>query len=200
MDRRSRDTSLVTVADKRTPVMCMTGGLVRDFFVGPEGRIFNKDPRRGISIAPLDGEPASIFACLNQVAKFSGDDHHKFPLYDNGSIAFSTKPGKDGKQVLYSYVALRYTRGRVGRTTKTYSWELLGGAGTGSLSGTRKSPGSQGSVAGNIESSRLASDRKFSLSLPSTTKSSPRALLQMRSTSTSTRKSRRRRRRSHPPK
>ncbi|KAI4294191.1 hypothetical protein K525DRAFT_213219, partial [Schizophyllum commune Loenen D] len=98
MDRRSRDTSLVTVADKRTPVMCMTGGLFRDFFVGPEGRIFNKDPRRGISIAPLDGEPARIFACLNQVAKFSGDDHHKFPLYDNGSIAFSTKPGKDGRK------------------------------------------------------------------------------------------------------
>ncbi|KAL1727987.1 hypothetical protein EV714DRAFT_216106 [Schizophyllum commune] len=98
MDRRSRDTSLVTVADKRTPTMCLTGGLVRDFFVGPEGRIFNKDPRRGISIAPLDGEPARIFACLNQVAKFSGEDHHKFPLYDNGSIAFSTKPGKDGRK------------------------------------------------------------------------------------------------------
>uniref|UniRef100_D8PMJ3 Uncharacterized protein n=1 Tax=Schizophyllum commune (strain H4-8 / FGSC 9210) TaxID=578458 RepID=D8PMJ3_SCHCM len=98
MDRRSRDTSLVTVADKRTPVMCLTGGLVRDFFVGPEGRIFNKDPRRGISIAPLDGEPARIFACLNEVAKFSGDDHHKFPLYDNGSVAFSTKPGKDGRK------------------------------------------------------------------------------------------------------
>ncbi|KAI5885603.1 uncharacterized protein SCHCODRAFT_02519799 [Schizophyllum commune H4-8] len=98
MDRRSRDTSLVTVADKRTPVMCLTGGLVRDFFVGPEGRIFNKDPRRGISIAPLDGEPARIFACLNEVAKFTGEDHHKFPLYDNGSVAFSTKPGKDGRK------------------------------------------------------------------------------------------------------
>ncbi|KAI5891526.1 uncharacterized protein SCHCODRAFT_02600489 [Schizophyllum commune H4-8] len=91
--------TLTRISDATTPAFCMSLGLIREAFVGPNGLNIEQAVRRGITLAPFECEAYRIFSCANEIAKFKDEDHFIVPLYSNGGILFATKPiGPDGRR------------------------------------------------------------------------------------------------------
>ncbi|TRM56758.1 hypothetical protein BD626DRAFT_541044 [Schizophyllum amplum] len=77
---------------------CVTLGIVRRVYVGPDGLTESNSPKRGITIAMFDGELYRIACCLNGFTE-KPEEPICLPLADNGGLCFTTKSlAKNGKK------------------------------------------------------------------------------------------------------
>ncbi|TRM55968.1 hypothetical protein BD626DRAFT_576265 [Schizophyllum amplum] len=92
------DTSLVVKGKAKVMAHCVTLGIVRRVYVGPDGLTESNSPKRGITIAMFDGELYRIACCLNGFTE-KPEEPICLPLADNGGVMFTTKSlAKNGKK------------------------------------------------------------------------------------------------------
>ena len=70
---------------------CITIGLIRQSFIGPNGFEIEGGYRRGIGLAPFECEAYRAVAALNKIADMKKPNNFTFPLYANGGFVFTTK-------------------------------------------------------------------------------------------------------------
>ncbi|TRM55219.1 hypothetical protein BD626DRAFT_543459 [Schizophyllum amplum] len=88
---------LMVRSERQQLVHCVTPGLVRVSFLGPDGAydMGAAAVKRGIVLAPFEGESYRLFACLNLVGGYL-EGSFKYPLHEDGGIIFATKTiGRD---------------------------------------------------------------------------------------------------------
>ncbi|KAL1724840.1 hypothetical protein EV714DRAFT_278149, partial [Schizophyllum commune] len=85
------DGILARVNDPTGPVYCITIGLIRQSFIGPNGFEIEGGYRRGIGLAPFECEAYRAVAALNKIADMKKPNNFTFPLYANGGFVFTTK-------------------------------------------------------------------------------------------------------------
>ncbi|TRM56082.1 hypothetical protein BD626DRAFT_541595 [Schizophyllum amplum] len=91
--RTGKGASLVLSGNETAFGYFATVGIVRRVFLGPDGttEVGSSSAKRGITLAPFDGEIYRIVCCIRpHIDKLS--DMVCMPLADHGGVAFTTKP------------------------------------------------------------------------------------------------------------
>ncbi|TRM61649.1 hypothetical protein BD626DRAFT_570848 [Schizophyllum amplum] len=91
--RTGKGASLVLSGNETAFGYFVTVGIVRRVFLGPDGttEVGSSSAKRGVTLAPFDGEIYRIACCLRpHIDELS--DMVCMPLADHGGVAFTTKP------------------------------------------------------------------------------------------------------------
>ncbi|KAL1697904.1 hypothetical protein EV121DRAFT_218947, partial [Schizophyllum commune] len=95
----SAQSDTLGLVGSKMPVYCVTTGLLASAFLDKEGKegVGASGARRGALVTLLEAEAFRLFACLNRLGRMGESNSFKFPLYADGTIAFTTKVvNKDG--------------------------------------------------------------------------------------------------------